>query len=366
MTRLPDDLAEKRDTIRSIDATILDLARRRLELAREIGNVKRARGLPLRNYEVEAEVIADARRVAHDLGISDALAEETMKLLIAESVRAQEADRRASARMAEGTGQRALVVGGRGNMGRWFADFLDSKGMSVAVSDVRGPVDGYPFVADWREDAAAFDLVVVATPPSTVGAVLTDLAGRADGLVVEISSLKSPFLKEMDDAVARGLAVASIHPMWGPRTDLLVNKNLVVCDAGDAAAVRAGRALFEDTAATVVEVALRDHDALMAFTLGLPHAVNLAFARVLRDAGPAFAALAHLGGPTFTKQVRVAQEVTRENKDLYYEIQRLNVHTPEVYAGLGRALRSLEDAVGSREAFVRFMGECETYWEEGG
>lgn len=362
MTEEP--LPALRDEIKRLDAAILDAARRRIELARRVGDVKLEQGLPLRNYRVEAEVIDDARRVAAELGVSERLAEEIMKLLIAEAVRAQEVDRRATARRAEGTGQRALVIGGRGQMGAWFAEYLDSKGMSVAVADLSGPLEGYAFVDDWEDHLDNFDVVCVATPPSTVGAVLSKLAGRTDGLVIEIASLKSPFLKEIEDLVAQGTMVASLHPMWGPKTDLLASKNLVVCDCGDAAAARAGRALFEDTAARIVEVPLRQHDSLMAFTLGLPHAMNLAFSSVLREVAPPFGELAHLGGPTFTKQVGVAREVARENKDLYFEIQKLNVHTPEVFSGIRRALDELEASIGSRDAFLAFMRECEAYWGE--
>ena len=37
-----------------------------------------------------------------------------------------------------GSGRRALVIGGGGKMGRWFADFLASQGFAVEVADPAG------------------------------------------------------------------------------------------------------------------------------------------------------------------------------------------------------------------------------------
>lgn len=351
---MPDDLQPRRDRIRAIDRRMVELLAERLRLAREVGEVKRAKGLPIRNYTVEADAIRLVREAAAELGVDPRAAEDLVSVLIAEAVRTQEEDVRRTRRSDHGAG-RALVVGGGGNMGRWFADFLDSKGYAVTVLDPKAG-DAYPRASETNAAVAA-DLVLVATPPAAVAAVL-DALPRTDALVLDISSLKSPCLDALRRARGRGLRVTSIHPMWGPTARLLAGKNLVVCSLGDAEADAAARALFADTAAKVVDLAADAHDAAMAYTLGLPHALNLAFGRVL-SRGPPLASLADLAGPTFQKQAKVAAEVASENKDLYHQIQRLNAHTPEVFAALRRALDDLEKAVDDPEAFHAYMTACE-------
>lgn len=349
-----EDLQPRRDRIRSIDRKVIELLAERLRLAREVGEVKRAKGLPIRNYSVEAEAIQLARSAAAELGVDPQAAEEVISVLIAEAVRTQEEDVRRTRRSDLSAG-RALVVGGGGNMGRWFADFLDSKGYAVHVLDPRAG-DTYPRAAG-LEAASDADLVLVATPPAAIAGVLDALpATRA--LVLDISSLKSPCLDALRRSRARGLRVTSVHPMWGPSAKLLAGKNLVVCGLGDADADAEARALFADTAAKVVDLPADAHDAAMAYTLGLPHALNLAFGRVL-SRGPALDDLADLAGPTFQKQAKVAAEVAAENKDLYHQIQRLNAHTPEVFAALRRAIDDLEKAVEDPEAFRAYMAACE-------
>lgn len=361
------DIETLRQEIRKLDASLVDLVAQRLALARRAGELKLAAGQPIRNYAVEAEVIRQARERAAGLGVDGDLVEELAKLLIRESLRVQERDRMGHARARSlHKGRRALVVGGAGNMGRWFAEFLETKGFGVSVADPRAPdANGRPVVRDVPAEAGAFDLVLVATPPSAVGGVLRSLAGRTDGLVFEIGSLKSPFVADVKALAASGANVTSVHPMWGPGAQLLASKNVVVCDCGNADANRAARALFEDTAARIVELPIEEHDRYMARTLGLPHALNLVFGAAMARQGDPLSTLDQLGGPTFRKQVAVSREVADENKDLYFEIQKHNPHTGEALRLLRESLDSFEAALASREAFRAFMAEAQAYFHGG-
>jgi chorismate mutase/prephenate dehydrogenase len=251
-------------------------------------------------------------------------------------------------------------------MGRWFVEFLESMGHDVAVADPRGAPPGRRHVADPVAAAKDFELVLLATPPSATAGVLQSLAGKTRGLVVDIASLKSPHLGALRALAATGTRVASLHPMWGPSADLLAGRNLVVCDCGNAEAARAAKALFEHTAAHVVEMPLEEHDLHMGLVLGLPHAISLAFGHALASQDIPFARVRHLGGPTFQKQVGVSREVADENKDLYHEIQRLNPHTAEVLAGLRRSLDELEAAVADRAAFRAYMEKAQRFYSADG
>lgn len=359
------DIETLRRRIRAIDQEVVRLAAERTRLAREVGDIKAGQGLPIRNYAVEAEALRMVRDEAKRSGFPPGPAEDVVKLLIRESLHAQELDRRAHTRALSPGGRSALVVGGAGQMGRWFADFLDSKGFAVSIADPRGAYNGLPLVKDVAASAHAFDLVLIATPPSAVAGALRDVVGRCEGLIFEIGSLKSPFLKDLKEAVASGATLTSVHPMWGPSTELLANKNVVVCDCGNATANRAARALFEDTAANIVDMPLEAHDAYMARVLGLPHALNLLFGKAMRAQGMTLEALDHLGGPTFQKQMAVAREVARENKDLYFEIQHLNPHTEEMLEVVKRSLQEFEAALSAREAFRSYMTEAEAFFEGG-
>ena len=65
------------------------------------------------------------------------------------------------------------------------------------------------------------------------GEVLTQLAARRPrGVIVDIGSLKSPLRGGLEQLVAAGCKVTSIHPMFGPDTRLLSGRHVVFCDVG--------------------------------------------------------------------------------------------------------------------------------------
>lgn len=360
--RPDDDFDDLRAQLRDIDAELVDLADRRIEIVRKIGDLKRERNLPLRDNTVEHEAVETVRAACRDRGVSPDLGEELVQRFIKEALRVQEADAHAHANSVEG--EDAVVVGGAGAMGRWFTGFLQDAGYRVIVVDPAGPVGDVDYETDLVEAAAESDLVLISTPPSTVDEVLSNLQGVTDALVVDIASIKGPFEDRLRAMAESSLPVSSIHPMWGPKTDILVDKNLLVCDAGHSGATEAVRSLFAHTTVNLVEISLAEHDAIIAFTLGLPHAVNLIFGDVLSSAPRSFSELDYSGGPTFRNQVEVAAGLASENKDLYFEIQALNEHMPAIYDGLGEALDGLEADLEGRDDFVARMETVHRWFNE--
>ena len=167
-------LDDLRRRLNGLDRGLLALVAERQHLSREIARVKRATGHPTRDYEREREVILNARSAASERGLSPELAEKILRLLIRSSLTTQE--QASVAARATGSGQRALVIGGGGRMGRWFVEFLASQGFSVEVADPAGAPTGATAIADWRKSDLRHDFIVVATPLGATDAILRDLS----------------------------------------------------------------------------------------------------------------------------------------------------------------------------------------------
>jgi len=343
------DLADLRDRLSRIDAELLELVAERQRLSQDIARVKRETGRPTRDFARERDVLLHARESAARLGVPPQVAEQILRLLIRSSLTTQE--QALVAAQGLGTGKRALIIGGAGKMGHWFADYLASQGFAVEVADPSGTETGYPQRADWREGPLDHDLVVVATPLGITREVLLQLAERKPaGLVFDIGSLKTPLRAGLEALVAAGVRTASIHPMFGPDTELLSGRHVLHVDLGDASAVREGQELFASTMAEQVVTTLDDHDRLIAYVLGLSHAVNIAFFTALAGSGEAAPRLARLSSTTFDAQFDVAARVAAESPALYFEIQRLNEHGAESLEALGAAVARLKQAVESGDA----------------
>jgi chorismate mutase / prephenate dehydrogenase len=351
-------IEELRGRLSEVDRRIVDALAERQRVVEEIGAEKRLVGRPLRDFARERQVLDGVRAHAAEHGLEPALAEEVVRLLIRASLEHQEQARVEAAQ--GGSGRRALVIGGAGKMGRWFADFLDAQGYAVDVSDTAGPVAGYGFVHPeaWQAEAPEQDVIVVAAPLGATAGILRTLAAlRPRGLVFDVGSLKSPLVDGLAALAEAGCRVTSIHPMFGPDTKLLSGKHVLFCDAGRPDATADARALFQSTSAEQIEMSLEDHDRLVAYVLGLSHAVNIAFFTALARSGEAAPVLARLSSTTFDAQLGVASRVAAENPHLYYEIQALNDHGDTAIRALEAAVAELAGVVrtGDEPAFVELM-----------
>jgi chorismate mutase/prephenate dehydrogenase len=335
---------------------VLELVAERQRLSQDIARVKRETGRPTRDFGRERDVLLRAREAATRLGVSPLVAEQILRLLIRSSLTTQE--QALVAAQGLGTGRRALIIGGAGKMGRWFADYLASQGFAVEVADPSDAATGYPQRPDWRSGPLDHDLLVVATPLGITREVLLELAARKPtGLVFDIGSLKTPLRAGLEALVAAGVRTASIHPMFGPDTELLSGRHVLHVDLGDPAAVREGQELFTSTMAEQVVTTLDEHDRLIAYILGLSHAVNIAFFTALAGSGEAAPQLARLSSTTFDAQFDVAAKVASESPALYFEIQRLNEHGAQSLEALTVAVAQLREAVetGDYASFEQMM-----------
>jgi chorismate mutase/prephenate dehydrogenase len=357
-------LEELRKRLSEVDGELIGLVAARQKIIAEIGAHKIQNSVPTRDYEREREVLKGAEAQARSLGLEPELAEEIMRLLIRASLTHQE--RRRVAAGTSGAGKRVLIIGGAGKMGAWFAHFLGSQGFAVEVADPSAASVPFPRIPDWREHALDHDLIVVATPMKVAGEVLTELATRLPrGVVVDIGSLKSPLRGGLERLVAAGCKVTSIHPMFGPDTRLLSGRHVVFCDVGVPEATQAARALFASTMAEQIEMSVDDHDRLMAYVLGLSHALNLAFFTALAASGELVPRLQRMSSTTFDAQLTVATLVARDNPHLYFDIQTLNDYGTASLQALRAATERIEQLVQNRDeaGFVELMAAGRRYLE---
>src|SRR6201997_745649 len=355
-------LDDLRRRLNEIDRQLIALVAERKAVSGEVARVKRATGYPTRDYERERDVILGVRAPATELGVSPALAEELLRLLIRPSLTTQE--QASVAARGAGGGRRALVIGGAGKMGGWFVSFLLSQGFTVEIADPAAASPGGGRVADWRHTDLKHDFIVLATPLGITDAILRDLAlRRPPGVIFDVGSLKSPLRSGLLALKSHGCKVTSVHPMFGPDTELLSARHVIFVDLGNPAALAAARELFAATMAEQVVMSLDDHDRLIAYVLGLSHALNIAFFTALADSGEAAPKLARMSSTTFDAQLDVAGRVAQESPELYYEIQSLNDYGAESLEALAQAVERLRAAVLSQDhdAFVALMRRGRDY-----
>ena len=355
-------LQELRDRLTDVDHRLIALIAERQKLVGEIGRNKQSSGTATRDYAREKDVIQMGRDRAVSLGLDPALAEDILRQLIETSLASQERDRVIAE--GQGDGRTALIIGGAGKMGRWFVDFFSSQGFSTTVADP-GVETGPGRFANWTDAGLDYDVIVVAAPLAASGRTLLQLAVlKPEGLVFDIGSLKSPLMDGLRELADAGCRVTSLHPMFGPDTQLLSGRHLIFCDVGANEATETAKDLFRSTMVERLDMTLEDHDRLIAYVLGLSHALNIAFFTALAESGEAAPKLARMSSTTFDSQLLVSEAVAQDNPYLYFEIQHLNRYGQGPLTALADAAGRIRElvAAGDEAGFVELMQKGRDYF----
>lgn len=354
-------LEDLRSELTAIDRQIVELIARRQQIVGDIGKSKHRSGRATRDFEREKDVLDSAREYAGQMGVDPNLAEEILTSLIRASLAYQEKSRVVAE--AAGDGRRALIIGGAGKMGGWFVDYFSSQGFLTVIADT-GVKAGPGRCRDWRQAGIDYDVIVVATPMAVSGQILKDLAElQPEGLIFDIGSLKSPLKEGLGALRDAGCRVASLHPMYGPDTELLSGRHLIFIDVGCPEATVQVKNLFSATMVEELDMGLEDHDRLIAYVLGLSHALNIAFFTALAESGEAAPKLARLSSTTFDAQLLVSGAVARDNPRMYFEIQNLNDFGMEPLDALCDSAAKIREVVasGDEDGFVKLMQKGREY-----
>lgn len=354
-------LEDLRNELTAVDRQLVDLIAERQRIIGEIGRDKQATGIGTRDYAREKDVLDMGRARAEELGIDPDLAESILRSLIHSSLASQERERVIAE--GKGNGRRVLVIGGAGKMGGWFVDFFQSQGFDTVIADP-GISDGPGQFSKWTDAGVDFDVITVAAPISVSGRILAQLAVlEPPGLVFDVGSLKTPLSDGLAELANAGCRVTSLHPMFGHETRLLSGRHLIFCDAGVPEATAAAKELFNSTMVEQLDMSLEDHDRLIAYVLGLSHALNIAFFTALAESGEAAPKLARMSSTTFDSQLLVSAAVAQDNPHLYFEIQNLNRFGLGPLDALCEAANRIRDTVaaGDEPGFVELMEKGRQY-----
>jgi chorismate mutase/prephenate dehydrogenase len=360
-----DRLKRWRAEIAQIDEQLVELIARRLEQAEKIGREKRRAGQPIRDWSVEKKVIERARRWAGDLDVPAGLVTAVMTRLIREACVRQEELPLAKENLSS---DRVLIIGGKGRMGSWFARFFRHQGRETAILDPAGPLSGFQSFDDLADACRWATLILLAAPLAGSPGIYRKLIDRApEGIICDIASIKSGLLQKIAEARKAGLRVASMHPLFGPETRVLSDKIICLCRCGDRDSLRRLRRILTETSARLVEVDIEHHDRLMSCVLGLSHLINIVFARTLTGSGLSYRELSQAASTTFVRQMETTRSVITENPDLYFEIQRANPHSAELFEQLRTAVDHVTAMITSQnlKGFRRIMEQGREYLETG-
>jgi chorismate mutase / prephenate dehydrogenase len=346
-----DDLDKLRIRIDEIDAEIVQLLKNRYENAKLLGRLKRARGIALRDREREKVILARVKHLSSKLGFDQDQVAPVFRRVFDLAVEAQDAS---SIRHSPDLGGlKVLVVGGGGEMGRFFARFAALEGASVKIVDkeisiTREAAKELEVEPGTILDVVKSDIVILAVPVEDMVRVAVETGSlmTSQSLLLDISSVKTGICDKILERIPKEIEYVSVHPLFGPRTDHLQGQSMIAVRLKQGPKWSRLLRVLERAGAGIHFMSADQHDRKMAYVQGLHH-----FALLSLGLG-----LGEFGDDPSTQSLRETEGkigMLLENWQTIATIQRLNPHAALARAKFVELATKLSNAKNGPGASVR-------------
>lgn len=339
-------LDELRAAIDGIDEKIVSLMAERQKVVKRVTEIKKARNLPVYHPSREEDLISNRRSQAGSAGLDSDFIEELYRVILRQSRIEQTRRMQQKAVLPDGS---ILIVGGRGEMGRYFERRFAETGYHVRILDK----------ADWPDAeklCEGIHAALISVPIDQTNAIIHELAPYLpkEAVLADITSIKAAPLGAMLEA-HKG-PVIGLHPMFGPTTSSL-DKQIVVATPGRQ--VSACQWLLDQFAAwgsVIVTADAREHDEIMDLVQALRHFASFAFGQFLYRKNIDLERTLDFTSPIYRLELGMVGRLFAQDPALYGEIIFASKKRRDL---LREYIQSLQDNLSMLEANNkdRFMAE---------
>lgn len=297
-----------RQKIDQLDSELVELLAKRAAVTAEVGRVKQQYALPLYVPEREQALIKARRRQAEDAGVSADLIEDVLRRVMRESYQTQEA----GFVCCRNTGDKVVVVGGAGALGKRFVSLFQRSGYLVEVLEQ----DNWHRAQAMVKGAA---LVLIAVPIAVTEQVITQLPELDAGTVLaDLTSTKTGPLSAM--LAKHSGAVVGLHPMFGPDISNIAKQVVVLSHGRDAEKYQWLIQQFKVWGAVLTEKSAQQHDELMQLIQAMRHFSSLVYGVHLAEEQADLQQLLELSSPIYRLELAMVGRLFAQNAELYADI----------------------------------------------
>jgi prephenate dehydrogenase len=224
---------------------------------------------------------------------------------------------------------RVTIIGGTGQMGRWFTEFFLNQGASVIISGrnkekllkIREELGVE--IADNVNAVKGADRVLICVSIENFEDVVKEIRSSIEPnqIVMDICSIKEFPVNTMHKYLGEAVTLGT-HPMFGPSADSLEYQNFVLTPTNDRERRFANdfQQWLEEKNARVSIMSPKRHDELMSVVLALAHFVGAVACDTLLSQSD-FAEMKKVAGPSYKTLLKLAEGVTSQDPNFYAILQ---------------------------------------------
>lgn len=296
-----------RDKIDEIDQQIVGLLAARKDIVNKVVAEKKARNLPVYHPAREEDIISARRDQARQAGIEPDHVEELFRLIMRQSRLVQTGH---MADQAIKPGETILIVGGYGDMGRYFEKLFTDAGYPVRLMGRK----------DWPDVKKLCDgigLAIVSVPIESTVDTIYRLGPHlpAKAVLADVTSIKQMPVTAMRKA-HKG-PVIGLHPLFGPTTSSLDKQIIVTVPGRNPGACQWIIDQFSTWGAVIVMSDPEEHDDIMGIVQALRHFATFAFGGFLREKGIRLSRTLEFSSPIYRLELAMVGRLFAQSASLY-------------------------------------------------
>lgn len=249
------------------------------------------------------------------------------------------------------------IIGGTGQMGRFFRRFFEKNNCRVLVSSRKTrlkPIDC----------AKQSDVVIVSVPIEVAPDIIRKIAPHVNknSLLMDTTSVK----KEPVDSMLHysRCEVIGMHPVFGPNVGSLKNQTIVLCPARTKKWLKWVIKIFENGKARIKMSSPEKHDEMMSVIQGLTHFSTLSVAHAMKHLGISVEESLQYTSPVYELRMAMVGRILNQNPSLYAGIEIMNPKNKkamEVYSKSSEKLRKIIKTKNKKE-FLKYFNECSEFF----
>lgn len=241
------------------------------------------------------------------------------------------------------------IIGGKGRMGKLFADFFKANGIRVLISDFNTPLTNIQL-------AKKSDIAIVSVPIDKIaGAILEILPHLGkDAAIMDFTSVKEMPLKLMLKARCE---VLGMHPMFG-NSNPVPGQTMILCPTKKSGKWSKWMENFLiRNNVKIYKMSAREHDKIMNIAQGLIHFAEITLGDSLRQTKIPIAEILKYTGKASELKIQLVARIFDQDADLYGNIQIQNPQALNSLKLFKKAVDQLLEIVKKRDlkAFRKYF-----------
>ncbi|MDA1060960.1 MAG: prephenate dehydratase [bacterium] len=224
------------------------------------------------------------------------------------------------------------IIGGKGRMGKLFANFFKERGVKVLISDRKTKLKN-------RDLAEKSDITIVSVPIDKTERVIQEVLPYIKGAIMDLTSLKVAAVKAM---LKGKCEVLGIHPMFGD-TNPIPGQTIILCPTKKSGTMSKWMETFlTENKVKIHKMTPKQHDKIMTTAQGLIHFADITFADALRRNNIPIKQLLEYTGKASELKVQLAARLIAQDPGLYGNIQ---IQNPQSIKTLKLYKKSVDDLI---------------------